>query len=177
MDGWRFDRWTRRQVGRTIGGAVGLVLGSQAFLPHGTEARKGKKQKPRKNAFGCVNVGQPCRDKDALCCSGKCQGKKPKRGEKDKSKCVAHHVGPCTPDLDACEPNIGTACNPDLQFAQCYRTTGQASFCGDAVVGGCIDCRKDADCEAYGFPKGSACVVCPTCATGETTACISPGAP
>lgn len=173
MDGSRFDRWTRRRIGLVASG-LGTSLLAQV-IPTTTAAAK-RKKKPKQNAFGCLDIGKPCRGKDARCCSGRCQGKKPKNGEKDKSTCVAHHVGPCTPAQDDCVVDMGTYCNPDLPFAVCYRTTGKASFCGNAVHGGCIVCRTDAQCEAFGFPKGSACVVCPACEGGEGTACISPGA-
>jgi hypothetical protein len=180
MDGSRFDRWTRRRFGLAAGGVAGTLLGPAMSLPGETTAEKRRRRrskKPKKNAFGCVNVGKPCRGKDSLCCSGRCQGKAPKKGEKDKSRCAAHHVGPCTAAQNECGDDTYSGCNPDLPSSACYRTTGEASFCGNAVVGGCIDCRKDADCEAYEFPKGSACVKCPACESGEKTACISPGAP
>lgn len=176
MDGSRFDRWTRRQFGRVAGGLAGSLL--VPLDPASTDARnKRRKKKPKKNAYGCLDVGKPCRGKDARCCSGRCQGKKPKHGEKDKSRCVPHHVGPCSAALDDCVDDTNTACNPDLPFAVCYRTTGKASFCGNAAHGGCIVCRSDSECENFGFPKGSACVVCPACVGGEGTSCISPGAP
>ena len=48
---------------------------------------KKKNKKPKNNAFGCLNVGQACNGKNDKCCSGICDGKKPKKGKKDKSKC------------------------------------------------------------------------------------------
>ena len=39
-----------------------------------------KRNKPDNNAFGCLNVGQHCNGKDDKCCSGICDGKKPKKG-------------------------------------------------------------------------------------------------
>ncbi len=176
MDAMQFARWTRRRFGFSVAGVAGSLL-PVVDAPRPTTAGTRKKHKPKKNAYGCLNVGKPCRGKDRDCCSGRCDGKKPGSGEKDRSRCVAHHVGTCTPALDDCVSSVGTACNPDLPFAVCYRTTGKASFCGNAVVGGCIECRDDRHCESIGFPKGSACVVCPSCEGGEGTACISPGAP
>jgi len=170
VDGPRFDRWTRRQFGWAAGGTASALLGLVPLAPRETAARKRKK-----NAFGCLSVGKPCRGKDGRCCSGHCQGKKPKKGKKDKSRCTAHHTGACTAAQDACVDAVDTACNPDLPSAICYRTTGKASFCGNAAIGGCIACRTDTECEAFGFPTESACVVCPSCPGGEGTSCISPG--
>src|SRR5262245_17883221 len=61
----------------------------------GAKRKKGKrKRKPLAlNEFGCVNVGGVCRGKNRVCCSGHCQGKKPKPGQRDRRRCVAHDTG------------------------------------------------------------------------------------
>jgi hypothetical protein len=177
MDAARFDTlvrsWglpdTRRAVLGILGGGL---AGSLARLGRDAAAgkkRKHKKQKLKRNSFGCVIVGNACRGKSANCCSGICQGKKPKRGKADKSKCIAHNEGGCQADADGCL-EISPACG---QGGACYRTTGEASFCGTDGAGACIDCATDADCEALGFASGAACVVCTSCNV-SATACFPP---
>ena len=31
------------------------------------------------NAYGCIDIGKPCRGKDAICCSAICQGREGSR--------------------------------------------------------------------------------------------------
>jgi hypothetical protein len=103
---------------------------------------------------------------DSLCCSGVCQGKKPKKGKPDKRVCTAHHAGECSPRRDYCDLEqapVNNLCNLPAETAFCVVTTGEAGFCAsllgfDAAIH-CQACAKDADCEALGFPPGSACVV------------------
>ena len=175
----------RRALAAALGGLVTLGV-----LPAG--AKKGKTKKPKKNAFGCLNVGQPCRGKSGTCCSGICQGKKPKKGEKDKSKCVAHNEGGCTAERSVCVTGSPTSfCGPE---AVCLATTGNAGFCANVAGNSfsqevnCRVCGKDTDCEAAGFGQGAACVLLNQgfCATLESTcagingssgtACLPPGA-
>jgi hypothetical protein len=152
---------------------------------------KGKKnaKKPPRNAFGCLEVGKPCRGKDSSCCSGVCRGKKPKKGKKDTSKCVAHNTVGCTPERSVCfTGNQSSFCGPQKL---CMATTGNAGFCAAGVFSQEIHCRvcgKDTDCEAAGFGQGAACVLVNQgfCATPESTcagingssgtACLPPGA-
>lgn len=98
MDGDRFEALarlvtasSRRGALRCLAGAV-LALGWVTRRPAGGLARK-RKRKPAFNAFGCVPVGKPCRGKNGVCCSGVCQGKKPKKGKPDRSRCAAHNTG------------------------------------------------------------------------------------
>jgi hypothetical protein len=123
------------------------------------EARKKKKkrkQKLKRNAFGCVDVGQACRGNDANCCSGHCEGPAPKKGKKDTSTCV---VGKVQCELDGI----------------CFRTTGNASFCGKSAE--CTACTNDADCDAEGFGPGAACIACISCDKDGGTACVPPATP
>jgi hypothetical protein len=162
MDATRFDNLARAlQHHAPRRAALGVLGGGLATLLNrfGIEeiaAKKGKnmKKKPKLNEFGCVNVGGKCRGKNAHCCSGICEGKKPKKGKKDRSRCVAHNVLECLPDQDACEES-GSSCGAS---GLCYRTTGRASFCG-APPDICAVCRKDTDCEED-FGPGAACIIC-----------------
>lgn len=178
MESPHFDRLTRTLADASSrrGLLRGLVagLGMAAIpLPGWVAAKNGKRSKSRKkkpafNQFGCLNVGQKCGGKSANCCSGICQGKKPKKGEKDKSRCVAHDEGGCRADQDFFLDPLTSIC-PANAVGFCFRTTGSASFCGQS--GGLVEaaCAQDADCRALGFGEGAACVVCPGCAEG--TAC------
>lgn len=157
--------------------ALGAIPGIQAVIPFAAAAKKKhkkhkKNKKLKKNAFGCVDFGNACKGNDDNCCSGICDGKKPKKGKKDKSKCVAHNEGRCEPGFDAClgvEAECGTA-------GFCFQTTGKAGFCATGT-GVCSDCARDTDCEALGAPPGSACVVCQiACPETGGTVCFPPGA-
>jgi hypothetical protein len=177
MDARRFDAWTQqlpvnplpRRLALQASAGVGLgVLATR--LPLLADARKhhkkGKKRKKKLqfNAFGCVDVGKPCRGSDDNCCSGICEGT---NGKKDHSRCAPHNVGVCQSGQDDCA-GVQVACGKD---ALCLRTTGNASFC--AGLGQCASCTRDPDCEPL-FGPGAACSVCAGCETG--TICNSAGA-
>jgi hypothetical protein len=181
MDATRFDGLARsfsqsvpRRRAAVLLSAVGLgvLAGGPAIL----EAKKNKKKKKKKlkrNDFGCVNVGGKCRGKDNNCCSGICQGKKPKKGEKDKSKCKAHDESTCL--AGQTEPICGgiadTECvASDGEIGECFTTTGNAAYC--ARDGDCFPCKKDADCIGVCGPS-AACVPCAEeCAETGGTACL-----
>jgi hypothetical protein len=177
LDGKTFDAAIRQLATRLsrrglLGAASALTLGiAAARATDGIEARKRKNRTRAKklqlNAFQCVDVGGKCRGSDANCCSGVCQGKKPKKGQKDKSTCIAHDVGGCQAGQDVC---VGDAvlC-PNASTGTCFRTTGNASFCG--LKGDCVACRKDADCVAE-FGEGAACVPCGNSCIDTVTACV-----
>jgi hypothetical protein len=99
---------------------------------------------------GCVDVGKACAGKDGNCCSNICQGKKPKKGKKDKSRCVAHHIGNCTPARNVCQTEDleVSDCNVQLDDVFCTQTTGKAGFCADFSVATCLPCTKDGDCNS-----------------------------
>jgi hypothetical protein len=150
---------SRRDVLRGLAGA-GFGLGA-ARLPGSVAAKKKHKHKRKAkkaspNAFGCIEAGKSCASAQD-CCSGICQGKK------GKKRCQAHGTGTCDQGADGlCEAGdpTQTACN-DGPTCVCLRTTADSQFCGDvdaASGSDCADCQKDADCEALGFPAGSACV-------------------
>jgi hypothetical protein len=172
MNAVHFDRLTRtvrnlssrRGFMRGIAVATGLVA---IHAPDAAGAKKKKKNKLKVNKYGCVNVGGKCRGQDKNCCSGRCQGKQPKKGKKDKSRCVAHNVLDCPPAADECQ-DTGVACGTTLP-GTCFRTTGRASFC--AFTGICKPCQKDTDCG-----PGGACAVCPGCGGIADTACLVPAA-
>jgi hypothetical protein len=165
----RFTGRSRRSV------FAGLASGLSAILPlacggevAARKKRKNTRKKPlRRNSFGCVNVGGTCRGNSANCCSGICQGKKPRKGKKDRSRCVAHNALDCPAGADFCQGDddfCGTG------FGRCYQTTGQASFCGSAWA--CIACTKDTDCEPVAG-VGAACIVCPTGCPQTGTNCAA----
>jgi hypothetical protein len=140
--------------------ALGLVT---AGTPDLAAAKKPRKKKLKKNEFGCVNVGGKCRGKDRLCCSGICQGKKPKKGEKDTSRCVDHDTGGCLPGTYHCDDLVPCTTSAG-NFGGCATTTGHAGYCKDGFPGFEQPCRRDADCqEALG--ESAACVYCPSSGT------------
>ena len=173
-------RPSRRDVLRALSGAglgwfalVGATCGGpEAGASKKRHKKKKKQQRPVVNQFGCLDVGQPCTGNSALCCSGICQGVAPTKGKPDTSRCVAHNTGACTAQFDGCQTLVigcGTA-------GFCFRTTGNASFCG-GPGGECRACARDADCEPSHGP-GAACVVCDDCLpfSGVTTVCYPPAA-
>jgi hypothetical protein len=177
MDAARFERLTllfstgssRRLLSRLAVSMLGV--GAVSLSPDLTTAKKNKK-KLKRNAFGCVNVGGKCRGKDKNCCSGICQGKKPKKGKKDNSKCKAHDESTCLPDQRPegcggfnvlCTTSTGT---PGI----CAATTGNAGYCYTAAV--CFPCQKDADCIGECGPQ-AACIPCAAeCTLEGGTACV-----
>jgi hypothetical protein len=195
VDQDRFDRLTRslgatasrRGLGRALTGGGLAALVGERLAPHSVGAKNKKRRKnrnkPKKlpiNEFGCVNVGKPCAGKNGKCCSGLCQGKKPKKGKKDKSKCVAHNAGICIAETDSC--TVGeVSCNPSNPSCFCTLTTGNAGFCAafsGGPAGHCRVCREDTDCEPE-FGVGAACLVMggactPLCVATGRTACAPP---
>jgi hypothetical protein len=207
MDAARFDALlrslsTRASRRSALAGLTGglLVLGPLALDGHEAGARKKHHKhkphhpkKPSLNAFGCADVGQACGGNDNVCCSGICEGKKPKKGKRDTSLCVAHHTGDCTPAATYCTAStVSSKCGFAGADARCQTTTGNASFCANVenFIGSgppCRSCDKDADCEAITGP-GSACVVfdgspycdskysCTRRGSANGTTCLPPGA-
>jgi hypothetical protein len=171
MDGSRLDAIARSLGGattrRTILGGLTALGATTLRLPGAAVARKRKnKQKPQPNAYGCLDTGQKCGGNSARCCSGICQGKKPKKGKKDKSTCVAHNKFDCPAGANSCLELVKCGTN-----GLCVQTTGKASFCGR--TGFCAVCQRDADCEEMMGP-GAACTVCAAgCPETGGTACYS----
>jgi len=173
MNSGRFDSLarsaataSRRSMLRALAGAaLGLAaarLGPAAAAKKAGAGRRRRKRPPF-NRYGCLNVGQKCRGNGALCCSGLCSGRKPKKGTPDRSRCAAHHTGGCTPQGSICAGGMAS-CGDGGALRFCLTTTGGAGFCFDMGVfnqgsGRCYPCRKDADCQAAGFGAGSACVL------------------
>jgi hypothetical protein len=146
---------SRRDILRGLAG-TGLGLGIGRWpAPADAKKKRKRKKKAKPNAYGCLEVGDPCKNA-GHCCSGICQGKQ------DKRKCKAHGTGTC----DQEGPGLCTAPNPELLLCDnsaecaCIRTTAGTKFCYDmrSEAGtDCADCQKDADCETLGFPSGTAC--------------------
>jgi hypothetical protein len=178
MDSDRFDDLvrllstasTRRPFLRRLATAVGLLALGDFRTADAKKKGKKKKKKLKLNQFGCVDVGGKCRGNSDNCCSGICDGSKPKKGKKDKSRCIAHHVGSCTSGQDSCPEIV-----PCGQNRECYQTTGKAGFCAAEGLCDCAPCKKDKDCELE-FGPGAACIVCTTDCVGVNgssgTACV-----
>lgn len=183
---------SRRHVLTGLAG-IGITLGG-SWLPECVDAKKRKKKKKKRkkkqptptltptpqppppatpNAFGCLSVDVPCASA-AECCSNICEG----------GVCKAHGAGTCIQESGgACSAGdpVAVGCNNGATCL-CLQTTAGSNFCADflsvPLLDNCAGCAKDADCEALGFPPGSACVptsegVCSgVCATG--TACLAP---
>jgi hypothetical protein len=164
MDASRFDDVVRSLTNAPSRRGVLAAFAAAALglaAPVVGDAGKGKKRKKKvkRNEFGCVNVGGKCRGKDALCCSGICQGKKRKKGNKDKSRCVAHDAGNCQPGQNKCAgPEIGCSRGDDGKATFCFTTTGTGEYCSSGSISN-NGCTKDAECEAD-CGIGAACVRC-----------------
>jgi hypothetical protein len=184
MNAIRFDTLSRSLMAgssrRTVLGGWAATLGVLVLSrSEPVTAKKSKRKKRlRFNQFGCVDVGGTCRGNSDNCCSGICEGKRPKKGKKDKSRCVGHDATSCgIGDTLAFCGGTDVGCTTSSgDMGDCATTTGNAPFCqGD---GACLPCTKDADCIAQCGLK-AACVVCPTsvCLTGGiSTLCVSPEA-
>jgi hypothetical protein len=156
----------RKPRRRLIGQALGVVAGWLGVPNVDAKQRhKRKRRKPKPNAFGCLDVGDACKNADQ-CCSGICQGKK------GKKRCRAHDTGGCQPtnlcsffDVEpvSCTTSSGVE-------GSCGTTTGNAGYCGGG--GDCFPCKKDSDCHEVCGPQ-AACVQCPEeCDVG--TVCAGP---
>jgi hypothetical protein len=169
MDDIQFDRLTRRLVLSGFAAALGLGTASR---PDGASARR-RKKKPQFNEFGCVNVGGKCRGKDSVCCSGICRGKKPKKGKKDKRRCVDHDTGGCAAgEQEAFCGGTDINCVTTAgESGVCNTTTGNAGYC--TSFGGCFPCSKDADCRAVCGDQ-AACTICDSCDQTGGTSCDAP---
>jgi hypothetical protein len=133
--------------------------------------KRNKNKKPQNNAFGCLNVGQACNGNDDTCCSGICDGNKPKKGKKDTSKCAGHDASTCQAGFDICQGVLALCSNGGA----CVTTTGNAPFCAGGT-GVCTACTRDPDCVAAGFGVLAACVVCNAeCPETGGTVCFAAG--
>jgi hypothetical protein len=156
--------------------ALAGATGAEAV---GARKRRKRKAKPlRFNAYGCINVGDPCRGNDELCCSGLCEGAGPRRGKRDTSRCVAHDAATCRAapvggigfcgGADPASPVCGSATGVPKD---CHTTTGNAGFCASLVA--CEPaCSNDRECQQATANPGAACIRCTDCAGG--TACALP---
>ena len=176
MEASRFDDLTRSLTThpsrrRLVRGFAAVSLAQLTLLRPAAEdgAARKRKNKVKRNTYGCVDVGEKCYGKDARCCSGICNG----NGK--RSKCAAHNVGGCTPNANSCLGSV-----PCGVGGECYRTTGKAGFCAKPGLCDCDPCTKDTDCEAQ-FGEGAACIVCITNGIScvgvngsKGTACVPP---
>lgn len=164
---------SRRGFLSSLAAAIGLAA---MRFSGGVEAKKKRKNKqPKKlkrNAFGCVDVGGPCRGNSANCCSGICERETPKQGKKDASRCVAHDTGGCQAGQSStgCGASADVPCTTTTGLSgSCLTTTGNGGYC--FFDGSCRPCRRDADCQAEFGPQ-AACAVCADCVQG--TICAVP---
>jgi hypothetical protein len=151
---------------RGLAGALGLGLLAPAAVVDARKKHKHKKkQKAKFNDFGCVDVGDFCKN-DGQCCSGICEGK----------KCQAHDVNGCqTGQRETfCGGGADSRCtSADGSGGFCDTTTGNAGYCARTVT--CAVCKKDADCVPFCGPR-AACLPCPgepCIGFGVSTACAS----
>lgn len=160
---------SRRDLWRGLAGA-GLGLGTARWQLT-AEAKKKRKHKKRKkkakpNAFGCVNVGNFCKN-SGQCCSGICAGKKGKT-------CQAHDASTCQAGqtVVACG-GVDTFCTTSGgETGACTTTSGNAGYC--TKTANCFACSRDADCEAVCGPQ-AACLPCAlSCTATGGTACAGP---
>jgi hypothetical protein len=160
---------SRRDLLRSLA-STGLGLGIVGFADPGEaqkkRKRKKRKKKIRRNTFGCVDVGNFCKN-GGQCCSGICQGKK------GKKKCQGHDEGSCQANQDSCSETPFPCITSTGESGVCTITTGKAPYCN--TTGACFPCRKDADCVPFCGPH-AACMVCATqCGAIEGfTACVGP---
>lgn len=153
----------RTALGVALSGMVGTIVVADSEAKNNQQRRRRRKQKNKAvpNAFGCLNVGDRCDGTNLQCCSGICQKAKGGKGKVRKSFCAAHDEGSCRQDQDICLGDDEAAAQCDIDGV-CFRTTGQAGFCGRVASGNCFACRTDTDC-ATAFGAGAACVVCNDC--------------
>ena len=158
MDASRFDALSRslgsHACRRGLLGGVLVTLGRGVLPLVNSEAkqrhRRTKRKKLQRNEFGCISVGRACRGKDTNCCSGICKGKKPKKGEKDKSKCVGHDASTCLPgQMESVCGGTDLLCTTSTGDTKglCETTTGNAAYC--VANARCWPCSKDADCHPF----------------------------
>ena len=157
--------------------ASGVLASRLGSVAAAKERKKDRKRQPvlQRNSFGCVDVGKPCKGNDDNCCSGVCAGKKPKKGKKDTSRCVAHDENSCLAGQNAveCGGAASVACTTSFGAdGTCVITTGKAPYCGTGGV--CLLCTKDEDCLEV-CQQGAACVPCAAECPQTGTICLGQG--
>ncbi|MGH2616945.1 MAG: hypothetical protein ACRDJC_17060 [Thermomicrobiales bacterium] len=153
--------FSRRLVRR---GLIAAVLGLAPARLAGAASAKKRRRKPRPNAFGCLNVGAPCRNAND-CCSGVCKGKKRKK------RCHAHDSGDCPSGPVACSSQVSCTTNTGF-VGECLPTTGKAVYCASVQPAQCVACVHDRDCIST-LGETAACVVCDdACAETQGRKCV-----
>jgi hypothetical protein len=155
----------------------GLAAAGFGYIAARSPEVRGARKRPRRNEYGCLDVGEPCAGRDSRCCSGVCRGKRPRKGKPDASRCVAHDATTCRAGDH--EPFCGGSelvlCTTSTGFAgQCNTTTGNAGYCLASSI--CYPCAKDADCRTVCGAK-AACLTCTDCMETGGTMCGNPDFP
>jgi hypothetical protein len=169
MDSRQFDAIVRDRLSMIVPRSTVVAASATALLAWfgGSSDRPvtaaAQRKKPlQRNRYRCVPVGKPCRGKDGACCSGICRGKKPKKGEKDQSRCMAHDAGGCVggqhPGI--CGGEDAACMTSNHEAGWCSTTTGNAGYCFRAISIDPMPCRRDADCQKD--RAGAACIRCPS---------------
>jgi hypothetical protein len=155
----------------------GVLAPAGAWLGSATVGARKKRKRKRKrtsqlvgrpNAFGCLDVDDPCQREDQ-CCSGICEGKKGQR------TCRAHDTGSCSAgeQFEICGGTEDVSCTTSAGTpGLCGTTTGNAGYC--LASAHCFACQTDADCqEALDglFGPRAACIPCAVCAKEGGTIC------
>jgi hypothetical protein len=167
---------SRRDILRGLAGAgLGLAIARPSLPVEARKRRKRKTRKPRKprtpqatpNAFGCLNVGDPCTG-PGECCSGICEGTQGGR------TCRAHHTGDCPAgiEIEGCGGTEISCSHGDDNNGVCSTTTGNAGYC--LLTADCYPCKTDFECQrAKGgfFGPTAACITCTACDQTSGTAC------
>lgn len=168
----RFDHFVRSSFGtgatrRSALGGVLAALGVGVAAAEAVAARRRHRRKPRRNEFGCVNVGGICKNA-GQCCSGVC------RGKKGKKRCRAHDTGGCAAgqrDVNCGGQDVPCTSATGLSGV-CETTTGNAPYCASGLW--VVPCATDRECRRYCGPR-AACLRCGYYSAGEPT-CAGPEA-
>jgi hypothetical protein len=150
----------RQSIGALVAVALAVVLPGVAGGKERTEQGTKIQNEASPNGFGCLDVGQRCKNADE-CCSGRCRGK-------GKKHCKAHDTGGCKAGEGLCGQAAVPCRTSTGKDGECATTTGNAGFCQDN--GGCQVCTRDRDCQIASNTRAAACIVCSACAEG--TACV-----
>ena len=159
----RFDAWTRRRVGRAVGGLTALLL----LIVAAPDAAARRRRKRR-----CVKPGNPCRNsrRARRCCRGlACDVTSDPTG---RFCCHRQRQTSCADDSECCGRKVHCSDRNDDPGPPFYCCGSIGAACGTlADCCGALACDAAADPESTGLrcclPPGALCVVDP----GEPDPC------